>query len=425
MKKIIFLIPAFIAAISMQAQNIGIGTSDPTKKLSVKGTIVVDHDDENNGSLDSASLLFGKNGLVGITSNKLFGPNSGGLDLWTAGLRRFSINNSGNTGIGILPNNNYRLLVNGKLNVNGNISTDDSLFVNAGIGIGTNPVSGFKLRVNGLSRFLSNTYMDGSLRVSGLLEADGGAIVVGDLEGYSVKANNTLRVGDYAAIGGLLDSTYKLRVYGGPSRFGGSVEATGNMTIGGTLDDTYRLRVVGGNSRFGGDAQVTGRMAIGGEMDDNYRLRVYDGNSRFGGNAQVTGMLDVGGNIDLNGQLNAGSVNTAALAIGGKGAVRSDGLSPLRIGFVSKYVDVTLPAGAIQEYTVNITDFTGDNDDVRVMVSQFAYAAGAGPNSWERALITISDVNAAADTCKINVHNTTASQFTIKGTIYLTAIAKN
>lgn len=425
MKKILLLISVNVAFITLKAQNVGIGTSDPAKKLSVRGTIVVDHDNENSGSLDSASLLFGKNGLVGITSNKSIGLNSGGIDLWTAGARRFSINNNGNTGIGILANNNYRLHVNGKLNATGNIITDDSLYVNGGIAVGTNSTEGYRLRVNGISRFLGNTYMDGSLRVSDHLEADGGAIVLGILEGYAIRANNTLRVGDYAAIGGLLDSNFRLRVYNGPSRFGGSVEATGNMTIGGPLDDTYRLRVVGGNSRFGGDAQVTGRIAIGGEMDDNYRLRVYDGNSRFGGNAQVTGMLDVGGNINLTGQLNAGSVNTTALAIGGKGSVRSDGLSPLRIGFVSKYVDVTLPAGAIQEYTVNITDFAGDNDDVRVMVSQFQYTTGAGPNSWERTLITISDVNAAADTCKINVHNTSGNQFTIKGTIYLTAIAKN
>ncbi|HOZ77241.1 MAG TPA: hypothetical protein PLY34_04555 [Ferruginibacter sp.] len=425
MKKTLLAVSVTLAAIQMQAQNVGIGTNTPAKKLSVRGTIVVDHDEENNGSMDSASLLFGKNGLVGITSNKLFGLNSGGIDLWTAGFRRFSINNNGNTGIGILPNNNFRLQVNGKLNATGNISTDDSLYVNGGMAVGTNSTNGYRLRVDGTSRFSANAYMDGSLMVSGLLEADGGAIVLGTLEGYAIRANNTLRVGDYAAIGGLLDSNFRLRVYNGSSRFGGSVEATGNMTIGGTLDETYRLRVIGGNSRFGGDAQVTGRMAIGGDMDDNYRLRVYDGNSRFGGNAEVTGLLDVGGNINLTGQLNAGSVNATAISIGGKGAARSDGPSPLRIGFNSKTVDVTIPGGATIEYTVNITDFTGDNDDVRVMVSQFQTAFGSSIDAWERMLITVSNVDAAADTCKINIHNTGGGQLTVKGTIYLTAIAKN
>jgi hypothetical protein len=425
MKKFILACSAAFTVVSMHAQNVGIGTNEPAKKLSVKGTIVVDHDEENNGSMDSASLLFGKNGQVGISSNKLFGLNSGGIDLWTNGQRRFSINNSGNAGLGVLPNNNYRLQVNGKLNATGIISTDDSLYVNGGLAVGTNSTTGYRLRVNGTSRFSANAYMDGSLRVSGLLEADGGAIVVGTLQGYAIKANNTLRVGDYAAIGGLLDSSFRLRVYDGNSRFGGSLEATGNLTVGGTLDNTYRLRVVGGNSRFGGDAQVTGRMAVGGDMDDNYRLRVYDGNSRFGGNAEVTGILDVGGNINLTGQLNAASVNATAISIGGKGAARSDGPSPLRIGFNSKAVDVTIPGGATVEYTVNITDFTGDNDDVRVMVSQFQTAAGSSIDGWERMLITVSNVDAANDTCKINIHNTGSGQLTVKGTIYLTAIAKN
>lgn len=425
MKKILLVISVSLAATSMRAQNVGIGTSDPSKKLSVKGTIVVDHDEENNGSMDSASLLFGKNGLVGITSNKLFGLNSGGIDLWTGGLRRFSINNNGNTGIGTLPVNNYRLQVNGKLNATGNISTNDSLFVNGHIGVGTAPVPGFRLKVDGLSLFTGTSYFEGNQSVDGWLGVGGSLYVVGPMETYNFKANQTLRVGQHVAIGGGIDSAFRLRVFDGNSRFGGSMEATGNMTIGGTLDNTYKLRVIGGNSRFGGDAQVTGRMAIGGDMDDNYRLRVYDGNSRFGGNAQVTGILDVGGNINLTGQLNAGSVNAAAISIGGKGAARSDGPSPLRIGFNSKNVDVTIPGGATVEYTVNITDFEGDNDDVRVMVSQFQYTTGGSIDAWERVLITVSNVDAVTDTCKINIHNTAGGQLTVKGTIYLTAIAKN
>ncbi|MBC7889059.1 MAG: hypothetical protein H7Z13_14380 [Ferruginibacter sp.] len=425
MKKILLAVSVTFAAISMQAQNVGIGTSNPAKKLSVRGTIVVDHDEENNGGMDSASLLFGKNGLVGITSNKLFGINSGGMDLWTAGFRRFSINNSGNTGIGILPNNNFRLQVSGKLNATGNISTNDSLLVNGHVGVGISPDPNFRLKVNGSSLITGNSYIDGNQSVDGWLGVGGSLYVVGPLETYNFKANQTLRVGHHVAIGGGIDSAYRLRVFDGNSRFGGSLEATDNFTVGGPLDNTYRLRVVGGNSRFGGDAQVTGRMAIGGEMDDNYRLRVYDGNSRFGGNAQVTGILDVGGNINLTGQLNAGSVNAIAVSIGGKGAARSDGASPLRIGFNSRNVDVTIPGGATVEYTVNITDFSGDNDDVRVMVSQFQTATGSSIDGWERMLITVSNVNAANDTCQLNIHNTGSGQLTVRGTIYLTAIAKN
>jgi hypothetical protein len=394
MKKIFLFISFFTATMIIQAQNVGIGTNVPVKKLSVAGSLLIDQGNDNKGSLDSAALLFGHPASVGISSTKQVGANIGGIDVWTNGTKRLSINQNGNTSIGTAPNNIHKLLINGKLHSNGNISTDDSLTVLGSSGIGGAPSPGYRFRVNGHSRFEGFVYMQYTAQVEGQLNANGGAKVQGTLEGDEGRINNTLRVANYASVGGTPDSNFRLRVYDGNSRFGGSVEATGNLTIGGALDNTYRLRVIGGNSRFGGDAQVTGNM-------------------------------DIGGNIDLTGQLNAGSANVGALAIAGKGSVRSDGLSPLRIGFNSKAINVTLPAGAIQEFTVNITDFAGDNDDVRVMVSQFQYGVGAGPNSWERTLITVSDVNAVTDTCKINVHNTTSNQLTIVGTIYLTTIAKN
>lgn len=407
-----------VLPIHTQAQNVGIGTNTPLKKLSVNGSIAIDHDLRNNGSLDSAALIFGNNASTGISSSKIGGLNLNGLDLWTNGTRRFSINQNGYAGIGTLPNTTHRLSINGRLNATGNISTDDSLFVNGHVGIGTAPDGFAKLKVNGLARFNAGEFqydmtVGGIFHSVGFMWGSNGATIAGVLEGYTVRVNNHLRVSEYASIGGSPDSTFRLRVYDGNSRFGGSVEATGNMTIGGALDDTYRLRVVGGNSRFGGDAQVTGRMAIGGDMDNSYRLRVYDGDSRFGGNVEVTG------------QLNTASVSTDALSIGGKGAVRSDGLSPLRIGFTSKYVDVVMPAGTTEEYTVNITDFTGDNDDIRVMVSQFSPATGGSALAFERTVISVTNVNASDGTCKLKLHNSAAGQLYVKGTIYLMCVAKN
>lgn len=355
MKKIVFALTLFMCKSNLHAQNTGIGTNSPSKKLSVNGTILVDQGSSNYGTLDSAALVFGSNNQAGISSRKI-GPHSlNGLDFWAGGEKRMSMNQQGN------------------------------------IGINTTPDQVYRFRVQGLSRFHSPTYFDSEANIYG-----------------------HLYVADYAGLGGAPDTNYTLRVYGNmPSRFGGSLETIGNMTIGGSLDETYRLRVIGGNSRFGGDAQVTGRMAIGGDMDNSYRLRVYDGNSRFGGNVEVTG------------QINTASMNVDALAIGGKGSVRSDGLSPLRIGFNSKYVDVAIPAGATQEYTVNITDFAGDNDDIRVSISQVAAAAGSDALAFERTNITITNVNAADGTCKLKLHNTANGQLYLKGTIYLMSVAKN
>ncbi len=373
-----FFYLSFITGAAVAQQNIGIGTNSPTKRLSVNGSIVVDHGAANSGTLDSAALLFGSNSSVGISSNKLGAVNPGGIDIWTNGLKRLSVSQDGNMGI---------------------LTAPDPLY---------------KLKVNGSSRFNGSAYFDDAVNIEGLLTVPGNAILSGNVETYRLQVHEHLRVGDHAAIGGLRDTNYTLRVYGSkPSRFGGNLETLGNMTIGGNLDNSFRLRVIGGNSRFGGDAQVTGRMAIGGDMDDSYRLRVYDGNSRFGGN------------VDVTGQINTTSMSTDALAIGGKGSVRSDGLSPLRVGFSSKYVDVVIPAGATQEYTVNITDFAGDNDDIRVSVSQFAAAPGGSILAFERSIISVTTVNAAAGTCVLKLHNTASGQLNLKGTIYLLCVAKN
>ena len=377
MKKYLFLF-LLVYGSALQAQNVGIGTAQPSKKLSVNGSIVLDHGSINHGTLDSAALLFGNEQLTGISSNKQGAVNPAGLDVWTNGVKRLSVAQNGN------------------------------------IGINTTPDPIYKFKLSGISRFLSNAYFDGSVNVEGLLTVPGNSIFSGDVETYKLQVHDHLRVGDHAAIGGLRDTNYTLRVYGPrPSRFGGSLETWGNMTVGGALDPAFKLRVIGGNSRFGGDAQVTGRMAVGGDMDDNFRLRVYDGNSRFGGNVEVTG------------QINTASMSVDALSIGGKGSVKSDGLSPLRVGFASKYVDVVIPAGSTVEYTANITDFDGDNDDIRVAVSQFAPAAGGSALAFERSIISVTNVNASEDTCKIKLYNAAGGQLYLKGTIYLLCVAKN
>jgi hypothetical protein len=102
MKTTLLSLLVLLSVLDLNAQNIGINTPIPLKTFSVNGSIVVDHGAKNFGTLDSASLVFGTPPAnVGISSNKnLLGINPKGLDFWTNTLKRMSIIENGNVGIG-------------------------------------------------------------------------------------------------------------------------------------------------------------------------------------------------------------------------------------------------------------------------------------------------------------------------------------
>ena len=355
----ILLIAAIaLASLSLKAQNVGIGTSNPQKKLTVNGSIMLDPNNQNTGTLDSAALVFGSSGGTGISSRKI-GGGSNGLSFWTNGAANVNISSDGNMGIGGGASGSYRMRV-----------------------------------------YNGNSYFEGSLLSEG-----------------SVTALTN------AAIGGQLDPVYKLRVYDGNSRFGGDLHATGNVAFGGDVDPVYRLRVIGGNSRFGGDLYATGNAAFGGDVDNNYRLRVWGGNSRFGGDVQVTGDLNTTGLSASNATVSSLTVSNT-MTIDGKGSVKSNGTSPLRIGFDQKGIDVFLGGNATTSVTANITNFSGDNDDVRVFVSQVQSDIGTSL-FWSNISVVIMGVDSGTNTCTLWLRNLNNVAGLLKGTVYLTTIAKN
>jgi hypothetical protein len=288
------------------------------------------------------------------------GVNTNGLSFWTGGIANVNISSDGN------------------------------------VGIGGDFYSQYRLRVHN-----GNSYFDGTVYAS----------------------SNFTSLGN-AAIGGSVDPLYRLRVYDGNTRFGGDMHATGNVAIGGEVDNDYKLRVIGGNSRFGGDLYATGNAAIGGDVDNAFRLRVWGGNSRFGGNAEVTGSLTAA-SVTVDNTLTTNNLTVSnSLTIDGKGSVKSNGTSPLRIGFNQKSVNVFIPNNGEVWVEANISDFTGDNDDVRVFVSQIQGDIAASV-SWANIGITVMGVDAANDTCLLWLHNRSGASGMVVGTIYLTTIAKN
>lgn len=387
MKKIGLCFAVLFASINTWSQSVGIGTSNPTKKLSVNGSIVVDHGNQNTGGADSASLLFGTQpALIGILSSK--NPASsryGGLEFFTNNFIRLSINQNGNIGIGT-QNPAY------KLHVWGDTYTDGLATITGVLRIGDPPfINSYKLHVNGNSNFNGTGTFTSALTVEGNITSNN------FIFGYDIRSYGTLR-------------------------------ADTRLAVGGVIDDTYRLRVYDGDARIGGEFHATGNSAIGGLPDANFRLRVYDGNSRFGGNVQVTGNLDAG-TMDVNtiaaGSMNATNLSVSnSLTIDGKGSVRSNGPSSLRLGFDQKVVDIYLTNNNTVLLNANITDFSGSSDNVRVMISQIS-PDQTGTVFWPEVIVSVVGVDAAANTCIIALTNKSGNSGWLRGTIYLTSIAKD
>jgi predicted acyltransferase (DUF342 family) len=407
-KAIVFICAILLTGFYSYAQNVGIGTNNPTRKLSVSGAIVVDHDSASNGTLDNASLLFGSGATAGISSNKnAVAPNFRGIDLWTNSLKRFSISNNGNVGIGTdIPG--YKLHVNGSLYTQNNVFVNQSAFISgtlqvdehvaiAGsvnndyslyIGSGNNRFNG-KLFVGGTpigsEQLHVSTAGGTSARFSGgNVIIDEGATVSGNLFGQTIQSGSTLRVNDYAAIGGNLDNNYKLRVYDGNARIGGEFHATGNS-------------------------------AIGGEVDNNYRLRVYNGNSRFGGDVQVTGTLNT---TDFSVANN--------FTINGKGSVRSEGPSPLRIGFqeltFNNWNDFN--ANESKSYIISLPDFA-NAADIRVLFNHYIPSEDAAFQHYNRFRFMITHINPAGNSCTLRIFNDSGAASTLIGTISMMTVMKD
>ena len=345
-------------------QNVGIGTPNPQKLLSVNGSILLDQGNTNFGTLDSAGLKFGTLGGIGISSKQTEGPQKWNLSFWTNNQQRLSIMHNGNVGIGTTEAQ-YKLTVNGGTYTSGDsyVAGDGTFAQSVGIGGFNN--TAHKLRVSGSSQFTGMVHMSGSL------------------VGIDANLSSYMAVGTYATIGT-------------------------NATIGNNLN-------VGNDGIIDGNFRVNGRVGINGPTQSEFKLIVNDGNSYFQGNIASSG----------NGSF-IGTVNAAGdLIIKGKGHVRSNGTSNLRIGFDSKGIQATVAAGGVIDLVANITSFDGGNQDIRVSIAQFDPDPAPQYVNWTYFDMKIYDVDAANDQCRIRIWNRAAVQLTLKGTLYLTTVAKD
>jgi len=103
--------------------RVGIGTIIPQKQLSLSGGMNIDQSNSNSVNLNNG-LTFGSSSGEGIASNRIPGVNQYGLDLYAGGINRLLITNSGNVGIGISAPT-VKLHVGGAILATGNIVPSD------------------------------------------------------------------------------------------------------------------------------------------------------------------------------------------------------------------------------------------------------------------------------------------------------------
>jgi cytoskeletal protein CcmA (bactofilin family) len=302
------------------SQNVGIGTNSPQRKLTVRGSIMVDQGSQNPGSLDSAALIFGAGGTVGITSRKTPGLGVNGLSFWTNGQEKMMISSNGNVGINGAYNNSYKLIVN-----------------------------------NG------DSYLDGDATVDGDVSSTN-----------NVVASN-------------------------------SVRALNRLGVGGNENNSYRLYVHSGNSYF-------------------------QGNITSSGNATVNGNITAGNSVSIDNDLNVSGTITATnnMVIKGTGSVRSQGPSPLRVGFVDYNLGYYhLNAGEYVTVFIDLPEFDAESD-IRVLFSDYRISDIYYATYYNRVHFRIVDIDAVNDRLALRVHNYSNADAEISGTLtFLTVVKDN
>jgi hypothetical protein len=208
---------ALFVWLGASAQRVGIGTSNPLARLAVDSGIMIDQLNLNQGNLTAGAMVFGSDGLVGISRSTVNGSGArNGLAIYTAGTRRMLIDSVGRVGIGTqLPV--QRLHVEGNTFVTGNIGVGISVpeydlhiansdRIGGYVGINANPDLSYRLKVNG-DVYYENTNIGLNVAPSGSysLYAAGSVRFINDVRVDGVlNPNNALAIGNNTSIEGSL-----------------------------------------------------------------------------------------------------------------------------------------------------------------------------------------------------------------------------
>ncbi len=264
---------------------------------------------------------------------------------------------------------------------------------------------------------LSNTGIVGP-KLSPKAALNGGLVLfAGDSARLSVHRNGNIRINDTTTV-----NTNTRLVVGGRSSFKGAVAVGGDGSFIG--DNEFS---VNGKARIAEDATIVGRVGIGGVFPPSdasaYRLIVAEGiraagdlfvddDASIGGTLSVTENVTVGGGVTVAGELVVDANN---------GIVKSNTTDQLRLAFNGGAFSFVLNPGSHVDVTFAISNFTGNNNNVRVSINQFIPASGSG-NTWHQITMTVFETNASTNTCQIRFFNAGTTQATMNGTLYLTTV---
>ena len=178
------------------AGNVGIGTTNPQKNLSVQNGMNIDQADGNSGTTAN-TITFGNGSGEGVGSKRNPGGNQWGLDFYTNSIIRMSISNGGNVGIGTT-NPQYPLDINGRMRLNGTSSNDAGMWLNdagvdrAFVGLENNNYIGFYGNEGAGWKFGMNT-QTGALKINGSEGSNGKVLAsTGGSANNWVSPTNTL-----------------------------------------------------------------------------------------------------------------------------------------------------------------------------------------------------------------------------------------
>jgi hypothetical protein len=205
----------------VHAQRVGIGTTTPLARLAIDSGMMIDQLDLNQGNLTAGALVFGSDGLVGISRSTVNGSGArNGIGFYTNSFRRMVIDSVGRVGIGSTAPL-QTLHVAGNAYVSSNIGVGitnpeydlhiaNSTRIGGYVGINVNPSNLYRLNVLGDAYFQTSNV----------------GINIAPSSTYSLYASGNIRFTDAVRIDGVLNPNNPLTI-------GNNTAITGSLTVGG------------------------------------------------------------------------------------------------------------------------------------------------------------------------------------------------